>query len=354
MKKKLLVLTACFMMLLTSGCGSSKYITIDGEIIKNGTTGQQLRKDILCRPSSDHELYDIYKEYEEELDFSLDELPKCEDFKINSNESSSLWEFIFVKPTAWAIVEVGRFVVNLGIAVIIVGILIRLLLLPLQIKTNIQSRNMKKAAPEMQRIEKKYKDKTDQASMMAKSQELMMVYQKYKVNPFAGCLPAFVQLPIFFAFLSAIYRIPAIYEQELLGWNLGTTPLVGMQNGEYQYLVLLILIAVSTYFSFKLTMKENPTINEEQAKQSKMMMNIMLIMIISSSLMFPAALHFYWIATYVFIAIQTKLVNKYLESIDEDNSVNRISQKDSKSPKNIKEKLDKKEGKKNEQNSKKK
>ena len=61
-------------------------------------------------------------------------------------------------------------------------------------KTVRQSEAMKKIQPEMEKIEKKYKNKTDNDSLMAKSQETMMLYKKYKINPVGSCLTAFIQL----------------------------------------------------------------------------------------------------------------------------------------------------------------
>ncbi len=348
MKTKLLGLVAVIMILFTTGCGADDYLqNKDGEILTNEETGQTLRKDILCKPSEDSEVYEIYKENEKQMEISLDELPECEEFSVNSNESSSIWQFLIVKPTAWAILSIGNLVGNLGVAVMIVGLLIRILLLPIQIKNSRQTQNMKKAMPEMQKLEAKYKDRSDRESQMAKSQEMMMIYRKYKVNPATGCLLAFVQLPIFFAFLDAIYRTPAIYEQSLFGWNLGTTPLVGIQNGQWSYIILLILIGVSTFFSFRYSMSQAPTINESSKKQTNMMMNIMLVIILITSINFPTALHFYWIVTYAFIAIQTYAIKYYLgDRKPKKEKMIATTQKPSK----IKERLTKKEGKKNGKN----
>ena len=80
-----------------------------------------------------------------------------------------------------------------------------------------QTENMKKAQPEINRLEKKYANKTDNESLMAKSQETMMIYKKYNINPVSGCLTSFIQLPIFFAFLEAINRVPAIFEGTAAG-----------------------------------------------------------------------------------------------------------------------------------------
>ncbi len=348
MRLKKLSVLAALIILLSTGCGASDYLVDkDDNIIKNTETGQTLRNDILCRPVEGTTTYELYKEYEDQLDFKLEELPVCEDFEIGSNETESLWQLIIVKPTAWAIIKVGNIVSNLGLAIIIVGLLIRLILVPLQIKSTRQTNNMKKAAPEIKKLDAKYKNRTDRDSQMAKSQEVMMIYKKYKVNPANGCILAFIQLPVFFAFLDAIYRTPSIYQETMFGWDLGITPLVGIQNGNYSYILLLIMIALSTYFSFKYTMKQMPTSSDEQAKQTKMMLNIMVVFILISSINFPTALHFYWIATYAFIALQTYLIKWYLGE--------RKPKKDKNKPvlkEKIKEKLDKKEGKKNEKDSK--
>lgn len=342
MKNKFLVSILVFVLLLTTGCGNNDYLKDEkGQVIVSSETGQQLRNDILCKPSEGTEIYDIYVEYNDQLEISLEDLPNCANFSINSNSSSSLWEFIFVKPTAYAIAKIGGIVGNLGIAVIIVGILIRLLLLPLQFKTTKQSHNMRKASPELKKLETKYADKKDQASQMMKSQEMMAIYKKYEINPLTGCLPALIQLPIFFAFLNAIYRLPSIYEQSLFGFNLGMTPSTGIQSGEYQYILLMALIALSTYFSFKYSMSQNPQMNEEAAQQTKMMLNFMTVFILFSSLLFPAALHFYWIVTYIFIAIQTEIINRILKEKDPKKTKTNNQKK-----LKIKEKLDKKEGKK--------
>ena len=199
-----------------------------------------------------------------------------------------------------------------------------------------QTMNMKKAGPELEKLERKYRNRTDNESLMAKSQETMMIYKKYKVNPMVGCLMAFIQLPLFFAFLQAIYRTPAIYEESLLTFNLGMTPLVGIKTGNYLYLLLLVLIAVSTYFSFKQTMSQAGSQSPEAAKQMKIMLYVMLVVITYASLTLPTALAFYWIVTYAFIAVQNIIMNKV-------NNKDLTNKKDNKKDK-IKDKLVKKEG----------
>ena len=145
MKNKFKILVLVFVLLLTSGCGNSKYIQDkDKKIVTYEETGQMLEKDILCLPEKDSELYNIYKEYSDQLNIDFEDLPACTDFKITSNESSGLWEFLFVKPLAYLILVLGKLVGNLGISLILIGLAIRLILLPFTIKSTKQTMNMKK------------------------------------------------------------------------------------------------------------------------------------------------------------------------------------------------------------------
>lgn len=302
-------------ILCTSGCGSSNYIkSEENKVVINEETGQSLQKDILCKPGTE-ELYKTYEKYNDQLNIKLEDLPNCQKFHLNSIPYHSLWESIFVKPLAWIILQVGYLLKNFGWAVMLVGLLIRIILFPLSIKTMRQTENMKKAGPEIQKIEKKYANRTDSESMMAKSQETMMVYQKYKINPVSGCLLSFLQIPLFFAFLQAINRVPAIFEGVLFGMNLGMTPWKGISNGQYIYIILIILIIATTYFSFKNSMKQNNNMgNNDVMKQMDFMLKFMIIMISIASFSLPTALAFYWIVTNGFIVIQNYFVKKVLES----------------------------------------
>lgn len=307
-KLKILVLVICLFM--ATGCGNKKYIMDDDKhIVKFEETDQMLQKDILCLPDSEGDLYPIYEQYKDQLYTEFDELPSCSSFKINSNASSGLWEFLFVKPLAYLILQLGNVVHNLGLSLILIGLAIRLILLPFTIKSTKQTQNLKKAQPEIEKLERKYRNRTDNEALMAKSQETMMIYKKYKVNPMTGCLLSFIQLPVFFAFLQAIYRVPAIYEEALFGFNLGMSPLKGITTGNYLYILLLILIVVSTYFSFRQVLSQTPQGSDEAASQMKLMLYVMLVVIVYASFSLPTALAFYWIITYAFIAIQNIVLN---------------------------------------------
>lgn len=98
---------------------------------------------------------------------------------------------------------------NIGLSIILFTIVINLLLLPLTIKQQKFSKLNNKMQPEIQAIQKKYKDKKDNDSMMAQNQEIQAVYAKYGVSPSGSCVQILIQMPILFALYRVIYAMPA-------------------------------------------------------------------------------------------------------------------------------------------------
>ena len=318
--KKILSIILVVAILLTTGCGSSNYIKDKkNKIVINKETGQSLQREIFCKPSKNTTTYKLYKKYEKQMKIKLSKLPECKNFKVNSNKTNSLWQFLFVKPLAYLILKLGNVFKSwgatkayLGLSLMVIGLIIRIIILPFNIKTQKQSKRMQEAAPEIQRIEKKYAGRTDQEAMLLKSQETMAVYKKYHVSPMLSCLLALIQLPVFFAFLQAIYKIPTIYEGKIFGWNLGTSPSVGIsQNHQYSFIILIVLIVLTTYFSFKYTMKKSSTNSTMPGAESQMniMLIVMTVFIGFASFNLPTAIALYWIVTYAFIVIQTFTMN---------------------------------------------
>lgn len=306
-KSTKIVILLLLLLSLTTGC--TKYLSDDNKKrITNEKTGQSLTSNILCQPE-EKELLEIYNKYSNNMEVKLKDLPKCSEMKIyNKKTYNGLWVQIFVMPIAWLIIKLGLLVKNYGISVMLIGLALRIIMMPLTLKTIKQSENMKKAQPEIEKLEKKYKDKTDSDSMMKKSQETMLIYKKYNINPLGGCLVSFLQLPLFFAFLEAINRVPAIFEEKLFSLQLGTTPLVGIKSGNYLYILIIALIIVTTYFSFKLSMTN--TGSSEQQKQMQFMTKFMLIFISVASLSLPTAIALYWVVTNGFSVIQTLIFKK--------------------------------------------
>ena len=300
MKKKMMILLV--MLLLLSGCTKRFNIVTDEE--KN--TQKSYVSNILCKPET-KELVEIYSNNKDKLIVDYDKLPACKNLKINSGGYEGLWTSIFVKPLAWFIVKIGLLVKNNGLAIMIVGLLLRLALFPISKKSTNLNENMKKAQNDLNKLEKKYANRTDKESMMAKSQEMMMIYKKYNINPMSSCLFAFLQLPLFFAFLEAVYRVPAFFENNFLVFNLGTTPLEGFKAGNYWYIIIILLILGATYYSFK---NMNNAGNDDQARQMKMMSNFMTVFILIVSFSLPTSIALYWIVSNGFTVAQNYLMKK--------------------------------------------
>lgn len=300
MKKKILIL---FLMLFTLSSCTKRF-----NVVINEEKNQQKSyvSNILCKPET-KELVDVYKNNDKKLLIKYEDLPKCSNLKINSGGYEGLWTSLFVKPLAWIIVKVGLIVKNYGLAIMIVGLILRLLMFPISKKSTNMNINMQKAQKDLDKLEKKYKGREDRDSMMAKSQEMMLIYKKYDINPFSSCLFAFLQLPIFFAFLEAVYRVPAFFEKNFLVFNLGTTPLEGIKAGNYWYIILVVIIILATVFSFK---NMNMSTNKEQAKQMKMMTTFMIVFISFVSFGLPTSIALYWIVSNGFTVVQNLLLKK--------------------------------------------
>jgi len=299
MKKKIVLV----LLLLLTLTGCTKRFTIE-DSEKN--TKKQYVSNILCKPESE-ELQKIYEENSDKLLVKYEKLPKCSKIKINSGKYEGLWTTLFVKPLAWIIIKIGNLLKSNGLAIMIVGFLLRALMFPLSKKSTNMSENMKKAQKDLDNLERKYRGKEDKESMMAKSQEMMLIYKKHNISPMSGCLFAFLQLPIFFAFLEAVYRVPAFFENKFLVFNLGTTPLEGIRSGNYWYILIVALIIGATYFSFK---NMNTSGNEEQAKQMKMMSTFMVVFISVVSFSLPTSIALYWIVSNGFTVIQNLILKK--------------------------------------------
>lgn len=98
---------------------------------------------------------------------------------------------------------------NVGLSIIFFTIIVKTLMLPLTIRQQRFSKVSSKMNPEISKIQEKYKEKKDEASMQKQQVELQAVYDKYGSNPTSGCLPMLVTLPIMMGLYRVIYKIPA-------------------------------------------------------------------------------------------------------------------------------------------------
>ena len=98
---------------------------------------------------------------------------------------------------------------NIGLAIILMTILVNILMLPLTYKQQKFSKLQNKMQPEMKKIQDKYKNKKDEASMMAQQEEMKELYAKYGTNPTGSCIQLLIQMPILFGLYRVFYNIPA-------------------------------------------------------------------------------------------------------------------------------------------------
>ena len=154
MKNKIIKILTVFLLLITlTGC--TKTLTdSNNKPIKYEKTGQNVTENIVCKPT-DKELIKIYEKNKKDIS----KLPDCENLKI-SGEYEGLWNTLFVRPLAYIIINLSKIVGSIAISLVIITLVLRGILYPITKKNAIQSEMMKKAQPELARLEKKYENKT--------------------------------------------------------------------------------------------------------------------------------------------------------------------------------------------------
>ena len=166
---------------------------------------------------------------------------------------------------------------NYGLAIILLTILIKLVLFPLNQKQMVSMKRMQSIQPQIKEIQAKYKDKKRPEDKQKMQQQIMEVYQKNNVNPLAGCLPILVQMPILIALYRSLLHIEFI-NQEHAGFLWIST----LADKDAFY-ILPILAGLSTYMQTKLT-----TSSTDQTQ--RMMLYMMPILITWISFNLPSGL----------------------------------------------------------------
>ncbi|MFD1389983.1 YidC family membrane integrase SpoIIIJ [Alkalibacillus sp. S2W] len=214
-----------------------------------------------------------------------------------TSESEGIWNSFFVYPLSFLITYIAEDIFNhgFGLAIVIVTILLRTLILPLNIKQLKSTQAMQMIQPELQEIREKYSSK-DAETQQKLQQETMSLFQRHGVNPLAGCLPIFAQMPILIAFYHAISRTEAISNYGFLWFQLGDpSP------------ILAIITSATTFAQQKIMMSgssagDNP--------QMKVMLYVLPVMIGVFAFFFPSALALYWVVGNFFMIAQTLLIRK--------------------------------------------
>ncbi len=227
---------------------------------------------------------------------------------------------------AWIMVGFHRLLSAVGLpeasgvtwALSIVGlvIVIRIILIPLFVKQIKASRGMQLIQPEMQKIQKKYKGKTDPESRQAMTQETMALYKESGTNPLASCLPIILQAPIFFALFRVLNQYvrhsepigpltKQLAEQadnsSLFGATLSSTFVSSSDiNTKIITVVLIILMSATTFTTQRqLMMKNMPAaaLDNPFAKQQKLLLYVLPLVFAVSGVNFPIGVLLYWLTT---------------------------------------------------------
>ena len=186
-----------------------------------------------------------------------------------------------------------------GLAIVIFTIIVRLILLPLNMKQMKSTAKMGELQPQVKKLQDKYKNDPQKAQ-----QEMMKLYKEYGVSPLSGCLPLLIQMPILFGLYYVFQSLPNIKGVYFLWFDLGGSPVLkGDATTIIVSLILPLIMAVTQYLS-AISMSMNNG-DEAQAKQAKMMNIFMTVFMIWISFKFTNALILYWVVFNLFQVVQS-------------------------------------------------
>jgi YidC/Oxa1 family membrane protein insertase len=206
---------------------------------------------------------------------------------------------------------------DFGIAVIVLTILIRIVLYPLMVKSLKSQKALSELQPKMQEIQEKHKDNKEM-----QTKEMMALYQKEKINPFGGCLPLLIQLPILVALYQVFMKgMGPNTMHHLYGFipNPGTInpSLLGLINLTEPNIVLAVLSGIIQFFQTKIMTPQKKNIQgkkDQMSQFSDLMQKEMLyffpVFTVFILWKLPSAIGLYWIVTGLFSIYQQVLINR--------------------------------------------
>ena len=237
--------------------------------------------------------------------------------------TESWFSAIFVWPLS-QLLNVVAPKIGVGMGIALVTILVNLVLLAVTLRSTIQMQQMQLIQPQLERIQRKYEGRDDDASKMRQANEMNALYKKYNVNPLSSILITFIQFPIIIAMYQAVQRSAAVKTGTFLGLSLARTPLEGVRGGQYLYIVIWLVMGIIQFVSMMLPQKiaerkakaeaEKHHRRPEKPKNNNMMMNIyMMGMIMVFGLMWPTAMTVYWAINSLVNIVKTLLVQRIID-----------------------------------------
>lgn len=191
---------------------------------------------------------------------------------------------------------------NWGVAIILLTFCVRLSLWPFQAKSNATMKRMGLLSPKIKELQVKFKDDPTR-----QQQETMKLYKEYGVNPLGGCLPMFIQIPIFFGFYAVLRYAAELRGQPFLGWvhDLSLPDTVGAFNLLGYHIdinPLPMLMGVTMFLQMKLT--PQPQATDKTQQRIFMLMPFMFLFFCYN---FASALALYWTGQNIFSILQAQV-----------------------------------------------
>ncbi len=202
------------------------------------------------------------------------------------------------------------FAVDWGLSIIILVIIIRLLLTPLMIKSSKSTARMQVLQPKLQEIQDKYADDPTR-----QAEEMQKFYSENKFNPFGGCLPLLIQMPVLFALFTLLNNLPEYFSGESFSFfnilpDLQTSASASLSQGigvAAPYLIALALFAILTLIP-QLYMSRNQT--GQQASSMRMMAVVMAVMMLWIGWGLPAGVLLYYDVSSLWQVVQQLFVTQ--------------------------------------------
>jgi len=198
---------------------------------------------------------------------------------------------------------------NLGLAIIVLTILIRIVFFPLSVKTLRSQRALNALSPRVKEIKEKFKD-----NKSAQSAAILQLYKENGVNPFSGCLPLLIQIPILIALYRVFIDIPSFGpESTNVIYSFIENPgvfnkiFLGVIDVTARNPALALLAGGLQYFQAReanLQSKSNQAVSKEMSALSGQMLYFFPILIIVIGWNLPAGLMLYWVATTAFSILE--------------------------------------------------
>jgi YidC/Oxa1 family membrane protein insertase len=200
----------------------------------------------------------------------------------------------------WCLLSINSLIGNLGWSLIIFSILTKFVFMPLTKKSTDSMKKMQELAPQLKKLQAKYKDKPD-----VLQQETVKLYKENKVNPLGGCLPLVLQMPFFFGLYSGLINSIDLWNAEFMLWikDLSMPDTIYTISG-FDINILPILMTTTTIVQQKQTMVD--TGNQQQ----KIMMYMMPVILLFVFWKMPSGLVLYWFLQNLYQIMHQFVVNK--------------------------------------------